>query len=428
MWNLIFSLLAWACTVSNVTLVVGSSGVVVLSIGGDDSASSLPLGGFVIGSAAVSLAITPWLFRLCTRRTSFLTGLGLGFVGTIICCISIVIESLAMLVIGNFFFGMATGVGFYWRFTAVELVPPHWAARAVTLVVSGGCLAAFAGPESAQATKDMFSDDLEYMGVFVMTAVFGVLNFLFTMLVQFPESTNPKSNAIESSHSNETNQGPALTSILYSSDFLLPMIISGLAWSIMAVPMSVVRVAMHQVGYSVRQSLTVIEIHFLGMYSPGFVAGPLIKQYGPKKVCAMGGVLFAVSVICMLFAESEPEGNMGLWLVGLFVVGAGWNFAFTGATVWTANLYRKSPIHKEKVQAANDCLMFLFSGAWIFASSYIFEAGGSQLDGWKTMNYVVVGMLVVFFFVTGVGLHLDIAASRQAEEIASTAKNGTEEA
>lgn len=382
----------------------------------------------MIGSAAVSLTITPWLFRVYTRKMSFICGLILGFLGTIICCFSIVTESIVLLVIGNFFFGMATGIGFYWRFTAVELVPPHWAARAVTLVVSGGCLAAFAGPESAQATKDMFGDDLEYMGVFIMTAVFGVLNLLCTLCVQFPDSTNPKTNSIEADASEDTNAVPTLTSILCSSNFLLPVIISGLAWSIMAVPMSVVRVAMHQVGYSARQSLTVIEIHFLGMYSPGFVAATLIKAYGPKKVCAMGGIIFAVSVVCMLLAESNQDGNMGLWIVGLFVVGAGWNFAFTGATVWTADSYRKSPMHKEKVQAANDCLMFLFSGSWILASSYIFEAGGSQMDGWKTINYVVVGMLAVFFCVTGAGLHFDSATKRQAAENANVAKDDMGEA
>lgn len=455
--NLTFSLFAWACTMSNVTLgksvfegsrgitlvctmiqnslfsffftiilVVGTSAVVALSIGSDASVSTLPLGAFVMGSAAVSLTITPWLFRFFSRKMSFISGLALGFMGTMISCLSVSTESLVLLVLGNFFFGMATGIGFYWRFTAVELVPPHWAARAVTLVVSGGCLAAFAGPETAHASKDMFNDDLEYLGVFVMTAVFGVLNLLFTLCVQFPDSTKPNTSAIEQNVADAAH--PPLMSILLSSDFILPVMISGLAWAIMAVPMSVVRVAMHQVGFSVRQSLTVIEIHFLGMYSPGFVVGSLMKKYGPKKVCAIGGFIFALAIVCMLLVESDQDGNIGLWLIGLFVVGAGWNFAFTGATVWTADLYRKSPMHKEKVQAANDSLMFLFSGAWIVSSSYIFEAGGSQLDGWKTMNYVVIGLLGVFLCVTGMGMYLDFAKQRETVEDVDCVKEGMEEA
>jgi hypothetical protein len=77
--------------------------------------------------------------------------------------------------------------------------------------------------------------------------------------------------------------------------------------------------------------------------------------------------------------------------VGLILVGMAWNFAFTASTVWL--LQKSNPEHKASLQAANDCLMFLLAGIWLFASSYIFEAGGSGLEGWETLNWVVNGLV-----------------------------------
>jgi MFS family permease len=207
-----------------------------------------------------------------------------------------------------------------------------------------------------------------------------------------------------------------LRSLLLTRQFLIPVLLSGFAWAIMTVPMSMLRPAMHELGYTARQSLTTIEIHFLGMYSPGFVTGRLIQRYGPKRVCAAAALIFGVSLVFMLLADSEEDGSIAVWIIGLFLVGVGWNFGFTGATVWTTALYKKAPMHKEKVQAANDSIMFLIAGAWIVSASYIFEAGGSGLDGWRTLNKVVVGLLGVYVAVVVVDKCLDTAIKGEAGE------------
>ena len=173
------------------------------------------------------------------------------------------------------------------------------------------------------------------------------------------------------------------------------MLVATLAWSCMGMPMSIVRVVMGQVGFSTRESLTTIEFHFLGMYLPGFVTGPLISTYGPKMNVLLGIILFAIALLCCFLAQERDgdKSNMSLWVIGLFIVGVAWNFVFTSATIWTTTLYAQAPDLKPRIQAANDCLMFLLSGAWLVSSSYIFEKGGSELDGWHTVNWVVAGLV-----------------------------------
>ena len=209
-WNVTFALLAWASTISVNTLVVGTSAVVLLSIGGDPNLTSLPLGVFFFGASIVSLLVTPWCFVRWGRTAGFLLGIVCGLMGAIFGLLSIQFESTFLLVLSMFSFGMATGIGFFLRFAAVEVVPAHWKARAVTLVVSGGVIAAFAGPESAQSTKDLF--DKEYMGIFMVTALFNVFNAFCIFMISFPpvSSTSKKEGVSPGKSENDLEESSAL--------------------------------------------------------------------------------------------------------------------------------------------------------------------------------------------------------------------------
>lgn len=387
-WDLALCLLAWGFTVANVTLVVGTSAVTVLSLDGDnESITSMPLGTFFVGSSFSGLAVTPWIFPQWGRKRGFLTGTALGLLATALGAVSVKVSSPALYIISTFFFGMANGIGFSLRFAAVEVVPSRWAARAVTLVVAGGVMAAIAGPESAAATRGAFGDDLTYIGVFLCTGIFNVCNAICMMLVTFPDRSGESNGATSVSPYANPQE---VREMISRREFIVPVLVAVVGWSAMGMPMSLVRVVMAQLGYTTTDSLRVIELHFLGMYFPGFFTGNLIKIFGPKVICYASVVVFgAAQVIAFLPDEDESE-SIWLWSIGLILVGVAWNFAFTASTVWLLQEGRSD--RKATLQAANDCLMFLFAGGWLFASSYIFEAGGSGLDGWYTLNWVVIGL------------------------------------
>ena len=137
---------------------------------------------------------------------------------------------------------------------------------------------------------------MEYMGVFVTAGCFYVAQAIFIGLVRFPppSKADPKTlirmeTSVDSSSDDiEENTSVSRTeptsksfcALLNQPDFIFPLLIAILSWAIMVMPMSIFRLVMKELGFTERQSLLVIEFHFLSMYSPGFISGKFIKQHG----------------------------------------------------------------------------------------------------------------------------------------------------
>lgn len=417
-WNVSFCLLAWAFAVCNVTLgsyngnsfklfsplaVVGTSNVILLSIGGSPRIASVPLGTFFVGAFIISCGLTGHLFRTQGRKFTFFVGIAISMLGTMLGGVSLMSKSPGLLSISTLCFGAANGIAFFLRFAAIELVPKQWAAKAVALVVSGGVIAAFAGPETSLATRGLFGPEehLKFMGVFMMTGIFIVCKALCITAVTFPEVTNDDNDMI-------IEEGSALTTtskstraqlagfftmyyeLLQTKSFLVPLAVATLSWGIMSLPMSLLRVAMTQAGYSARDSLLVIELHFVGMYGTGFITGFLISKFGHKLVTVSGLFVSILSILLSLLTKEDSPKV--IWVMSLLLLGIGWNLQFTAATVWLTKC-NDTKYSKGQIQAANDSSMFLIAGIFTFSASYVFEAGGSNVKGWRVLNASVIALL-----------------------------------
>jgi len=65
------------------------------------------------------------------------------------------LEEKISLFVGCFLVGLGQGLGQFYRFAAVEISSGDMKSQAVTYVLSGGVLAAVAGPSIAQVSKGM---------------------------------------------------------------------------------------------------------------------------------------------------------------------------------------------------------------------------------------------------------------------------------
>jgi MFS family permease len=463
-WNLSFCFLAWACNVSTVTLgnyyccyhylcfyarnlifalwpylftsVIGTSNNVLLSIGGDTSIASVPFGAFFLGTALVSCCISGPLFRRAGRRMGFLVGISFGLLGSVLGIISLFLELPWLNIISTFVFGTANGIGYHLRFAVIENVPMSWGARAVTFVVSGGVIASFAGPEAGQATGGLFGsndENLYYIGVFMVAGIFCIANVVFIALVRFsplPESANNVSSDVAQHGSASYSVFAMYRTLLSARSFLVPMLRATFGWVIMAVPMSILRLAMRDAGFTSRQSLLAIELHFCGMYAPGFISGNLIKHHGVRPVCLLGWIISCISLVILILSKSENDGSIARWYLGMIMLGAGWNFQFTGTTVWLNDACQDLPYSKVQIQSANDFLMFFISGAWIFCASFIYDAsfwGEGTLSGWVTVNYCVAAFLAADFVVILLDMYFE-AQVRNRKQIVSRENDANEEA
>lgn len=386
-----------------------------------------------MGMSLISLTCTHWMFAAWGRKTGVLVGIVFGIAGVGVGTIAVYQKSAPLLIFANVLFGAATGMGMYLRFAAVEVVAPVFRERAVSWVLAGGCIAAFAKPPKRPNKGWMVDDDdietqahLEYVGVFWVAGLFFLAQAVFVSLCHFetaeaatpspaltltltkeePDATakpidvemleqakeeNDAAQTLNTSTKSTTLQ--EVKSVLAKKSFLIPFLVAALSWAIMAMPMSIFRVAMKELGYTERQSsLTVIELHFFAMYSPGFVTGKLVAWKGPRYTSTGAvGILLAATVVNIV---SQPNHNsIATSYIGLILLGIGWNFGFSSATIWVTSSYKDLPHLKPKIQAANEAGVFLLSGAPIFCTGYIFEAGGSGLDGWRTLNYAILGLV-----------------------------------
>jgi MFS family permease len=462
-WNVTLLVLSFSCVVALLTLIVGTGAVVITSVGGSSAISPFALACFFVGMAIVSLFFTHWLFDKYSRKYGFWMGCTMSIVGSVVAIGGLLLESPAIVLIADVILGMGTGVAMYLRFAAVEVVSVDFAPKAVTWTLCGGCLAAFVGPEIAESTKGAFSntegDNLTYLGVFIVAVAFALAEAIFVGFIEFNdgvsntgpskgtvcqqqdtsgnvESTNvlvdhsgdvemlyaTKDFASEETHpvredNNTSNitvvpgvpaQTTSLRSVLRQSSFRLPVLVSILSWVIMAMPMSMLRVSMREVGFSDRQSLTVIELHFLSMYMPGFWSGSIISRIGHIRACyiAVGCSLVATAIN---LSTQDNTTTTTIWFLGLIFLGIGWNFGFSSATVWVQRVYAK-PSHqhlKAKIQAANEFFTFFFSGGLIFSTGYINEAGGGGLAGWRLLNVSIMVFIIVLIVVMCVATRID---------------------
>jgi len=115
----------------------------------------------------------------------------------------------------------------------------------------------------------------------------------------------------------------------------------------------------------------------------------------------------------MLSTEST---TIATWMLALILVGIGWNLGFSSATVLLTHVYADAPSLKSKVQAANDFVMFLLAGSFIFSTGYIYEAGGSSLPGWRTVNVVVLGMIGIMALIVVGEMTLQQRESKQQKK------------
>lgn len=410
--NLLLLVLSYACLMSSITIIVGTSSVIVISLEneGDDYTNITPLAFalFMFGTAFISIGTTKIFMH--GRKIGFIVGNICGITGAILGGIALYTQSLTLLFISYVPLGASNGIGNYLRFAAVEVVPTHFQALAVTLVLSGGVISAFMGPEAAQAT-DVILQGIPFMNIFILLGFFNLVMAALACFAKFPST--PKMEEEKASNitaiepevdleRKEVANEPTFFSKILSRNFWIPALLATFSWGLMTMPMCITRVAMQNVGYTPRESLTVIEVHFLGMFIPGFVAGKIIKRKGTIFTLLLSFLSFIIGLIFNIICQGKEDGTVITWMLGLFFVGAAWNLGFASATILVTQVYADCVRLKPKIQACNDFTMFAISGAMIVSTGYIYKPPGlgyisdDKLYGWKVVNYVTLGYVGIF--------------------------------
>jgi predicted MFS family arabinose efflux permease len=225
------------------------------------------------------------------------------------------------------------------RFAAIESVNENLNATAISIVLSGGLVSAFLGPELATLGKDWFNTP--FVGSFLLISSCFVLAFL---LLWFYQSKHPPKNE-------QKQSGRSLKMITKQSVFIVAMSSASVGYIVMSYIMTATPMSMHVIDdFSLIQTKFVIQSHMIAMFLPSLFTSLIVKLFGLSKMMIIGILLY---LTCIVIGYNHSLSN---YWVALTLLGLGWNFLFVGGTSLLPRAYNNA--EKFKVQSINDFLIF----------------------------------------------------------------------
>jgi len=337
----------------------------------DKGLATLPITSYFVGSALTTLPVS-LLMKQWGRRAGFTLGAVCAIVGSILCAVALYAHNFWMLCAGTAVLGVYFAAGQYYRFAAADAAPAAFRSKAISLVLAGGILGGFLGPQTSKLTKDLVLDHV-YAGAYLSLVVFALLAILVLRWLEIPRLTVAE----------QKTAGRPLIEIARQPAFVVAVLCGMIGYGVMNLLMTATPLAMIACQHPFSDAAFVIQWHLVGMFAPSFFTGALIQRYGVTRVILAGVVLILVCVFIALSGVAVAN----FWLA-LTLLGIGWNFMYVGATTLLTEAHR--PAERAKAQGINDTAIFLTMVASSLSSGALFT-----YQGWQTMNYLAIPFLVI---------------------------------
>jgi len=359
-----------ALALSAVILSMTLAGILGAALAPDKGLATLPIAAMVVGTAIASIPAS-LLMRRLGRRAGFLIGAALGIAGSVLAAVGLQTQGFGTFVAGHLLLGSYQGFANYYRFAAAEAAGPQHASRAISWVVAGGVVAAFAGPQIAVWGRDWLPQHA-FVGSYAAQAVLSLAAMALLWRLDLPR---PVAAAGEPARSlREIAAQPTLRAAVAGA---------AVGYAVMIMAMTATPLAMLGCGLGTGEVKTVIQWHVVGMFAPSFFTGPLVARFGAVRVMQAGFVLLIGHVAVAASGVAYLQ-----FLSALVLLGVGWNFAFVGGTALLTKTYRAS--EQTKVQALNEGLVFSLVALGSLGAGWMVDR-----FGWAALNLAALPLLVL---------------------------------
>jgi len=354
------------------SLMVLLAGIIGVEFAPAPGLATLPIALVVVG-LAVSTLPTGKLLGHFGRRPVFIAYGIIAVMAALVAMSSLAWNSFTGFCSAALMMGWAGAAGHQYRFAALEAVPPELAPKATSILLFGGILAAFIGPEIAVRGRHLLGT--EYAGSFLLLT----LSYLAGIaLISFYRE-----------HGNAaTGQGGAgrpLREILRSPTVILAIGAGAVGYGVMSLLMTATPISMHShAGHSLDATKWVIQSHIAAMYLPSLLYGALFSRLGFKGLLWAG---VAVYLLCLVIAAIDTQ-FLNYWFA-LVLLGIGWNFLFLSGTNLLPFGYRTE--ERFRVQSTNDFLVFSVQALASLGSGWL-------LYRWQWQGIIYCCIPLVLFF------------------------------
>lgn len=376
--NLLLLIACQGLFLTNNVTFIAINGLVGLGLTPIAWMATLPVMGYVVGSA-LSTSLVSKAQTLFGRRRSFQLGLAVAIFSSLICAYAAWSKNFWLLTTGTLIAGFYSANAQLYRFAATELTTEEHKEKAISWVLAGGILGAVIGPNLASWTKNVLP--VPFVGAYITLTLVGLIGIVLMQFIRFPvEVSNP---------AGAQTQRP-IQDIISQPIFIVSAICASLGYGIMNLLMAATPLAMEVCGHPFSSTALVLEFHVISMFAPGFFTGSLIKRFGKVNIMVTGLLL---NFLCVAIALNGED--LSHFLGALICLGVGWNFLFTGATTMAMSTYR--PEEKNKAQAAINFFVFSTMALTSFGSgALVTTQGWSLLNAWSLILLIVIGLSLGF--------------------------------
>jgi len=340
-WLLMF---AYALMMAGTSLMVLIAGIIGTQFAPSPGLATLPVALTIVG-LAVSTLPTGRLLNRVGRLKVFVSYGFLAVMAALLAAYSLVNESFLMFCVAAMMIGWSAAAGHQYRFAAMETVPLELSTRATSVLLFGGILAAFVGPEIAVYGQHLLTAD--FAGSYLLLAGVYTLGIILISFYRDSDTTDSQHEV----------KGRPLGEIVRTPVVILAVSSSVLGYGVMSFVMTAGPVSMHEhAGHSMQAT---------------------------KLVWA--GV--AAMLICLLVAMINTD-FLHYWLT-MVILGIGWNFLFLSGTNLLRYGYREE--ERFKVQSFNDFIVFSVQGMASLSSGWFLFKWG-----WNGVIYASIPQVLIF--------------------------------
>ena len=358
-------------------IVVLLGGIITSKIMLKDSLATLPMTLMIIG-IALSAPIASKLMSIWGRKKGFIFSSFLSTFALLLCSLSIYNQNFIIFALGNFLIGSSQAFSNQYRFAASESVSKEYIPRSISIILLLGIISALLSTNFSEYFKDYFPDYL-FLGSYIFLSITAIIPIFILLFYEDNENIKNKSKF----------QYKTIVSLLKNIKILQSIISAGFGYFIMAIIMTATPLHMHLVNnFTLFQTSIVIQFHVIGMFLPSLFSGDLVKKFGNTNIIYSGVIILFMSIIINTSFDFYYS-----YLVGLILLGIGWNFLFVSGSSLLVVSYEEKD--KFTAQGLNDFIVFSTQGIGALSAGFLL-----YYSNWKILNILCIPLLIIVILVS----------------------------
>ena len=347
------------------------SGIIGSSMTDINYLATLPTALMIVGTAFGSI-IASKIMKIKGRKFGFSLAAIINSLFSLFCAYAIFIESFISFCLGNLIIGLSVAFAQQYRFAVTESVSKINIPKAISLILLLGIVASLLGANIVSVTKDFHYTT--YVGSYIAMSFLTIIPFFFFIFYKNEEKIESKI----------TKSQKSIFELLSNKNIQLSILSAGIGYTTMSTLMTATPISMNMMhGFSLFSTGIVLQMHVVGMFLPSLITGDLIKIFGHKKIIYAGIFILLITIIIHFNFETYYG-----FMIGLILLGIGWNFLFVSGTSLLVVSYNKED--KFLAQGINDFVVFssqalgsLSAGIILFSTS------------WQTLNLICLPLLII---------------------------------